>query len=1007
MRWSSSLRRAPVGIAAMLLAMSELAAASDTAPLFQTLRARLSPEATVEHLSGASIRDLHQDRDGRLWLATGRGVLVFDGQRFSAVQSDTPLSQPGRALAAATSGGLWLLLENPLRVLRHKNGALEEPFTLSSGNGGLTGDILESGSGDLWIGTDEGLFRWDGRSLNRYGKAEGLPALQVTALHEDAEGGVWVATPAGLCVVRQARCEARLQGEVHAITTGTDGRLWVGTNEGLVRLNPATGLRIEAALGAWSRYKVWAINRDEQGKMWVGSSDSLLMGDHNGLQDVGGGRFYEPHITRILRTTDGTVWIGTSGAGLLQFNPDHPLVVIGPEQGLRLRVVFSVLPRSDGQVWIGTAMGYTLLNEQASQLPDAFSGPLDHPVAKWKVISNMAYGEGDALVLGTHDGGLYRVEDGALVELAPERGETHADSVSSLSRANDGTLFVGFQNGRLGRLRSKDVGISSIMSLPCQGRVVGMCWDTANTLWLATEDAGVCRIPAGAHKAERLPGLPTQRYHTIYCPSASEAQQDIWAGTVDAGLLWWHEGRLIQIGPKQGLPANEVSQVIHDGGGNLWVGSPMGIFRMAASEVAAVGEGLRSNVRAYMHFDARSGMRSSHLTYNQSPPVARSASGALYFPTVNGLVVFPSPEAVLPPPLPNVTVHTLQLAGKRVSISGFSAEPMPRENGHVAIGFSAADFTTPHRLDLQYRLLGVDEGWTTANDLRTVQYANLHPGSHRFEVRVRSWDHAETKSAQLSFTLVPRFHETLAFKLGLIALALGLGTLGVHLRFTRLRNRYDAIIDERRRISQDLHDTIEQSLVGAKLQIEGAQRTLADPKRASPFMARAREMIERSMRETKSSIWVMRSGLSDHADLKSSLSAIIGSALAGTRVDFKLESLGVPFRLEPEAERQAVRIVQEAVTNALKHGDPGTISILLEFGAEKLRAVCADDGSGFDATESVAGAHYGLRGMKERAASLSGSLEVSSRPGHGTMVVLEVPRNPSNTKRSGRPLRVK
>jgi two-component system sensor histidine kinase UhpB len=112
-------------------------------------------------------------------------------------------------------------------------------------------------------------------------------------------------------------------------------------------------------------------------------------------------------------------------------------------------------------------------------------------------------------------------------------------------------------------------------------------------------------------------------------------------------------------------------------------------------------------------------------------------------------------------------------------------------------------------------------------------------------------------------------------------------------------------------------------------------------------------------------------------------------------VEVDLETGGLAERLPQETETALYRIVQEALTNVAKHAQANRVSIHLECGVSSVTAMIRDDGKGFD-TEGIVGFRpsrqgMGLLGIRERAASLGGSLSIEARPGKGTQLTIEIP----------------
>ncbi len=228
--------------------------------------------------------------------------------------------------------------------------------------------------------------------------------------------------------------------------------------------------------------------------------------------------------------------------------------------------------------------------------------------------------------------------------------------------------------------------------------------------------------------------------------------------------------------------------------------------------------------------------------------------------------------------------------------------------------------------------------------------------------------------------------------------------LRAQMAIVREKIRMVVIHEERDRIARELHDTLEQELAGITLQLDLAvdcfQQT---PQTARQAVETARNMSRRSMIETHRSVWDLRCRMLEAGNLVSALTQTVKSMANGdhTSIDVKVE--GEPQRLATTAELNLLRIGQEAVTNAVKHARPGCVTVLLQFCPQLVRLSVVDDGCGFEPNHSFlnGSGHFGLLGMRERAQALGSHLEIDSKPGRGTRVVLEVPRTTANTAGMG------
>lgn len=211
----------------------------------------------------------------------------------------------------------------------------------------------------------------------------------------------------------------------------------------------------------------------------------------------------------------------------------------------------------------------------------------------------------------------------------------------------------------------------------------------------------------------------------------------------------------------------------------------------------------------------------------------------------------------------------------------------------------------------------------------------------------------------------------------------------------KLRN--EAVGEERERMARELHDTLEQQLSGVALQLDSLDHAIArNPARASDSLSLARRMLRYTRLEARRSVWDLRSKILENEGLSAALRAISETTgPSGPQIDVAVHGNERP--LPAGADFHLLRIAQEATTNAIKHGGAALIRIGLEYLPEHTRLTITDDGSGFDpaVSKTLPGSHFGILGMRERAAKIGASLTLESAAASGCSVTVLLP-NPTS-----------
>jgi len=205
----------------------------------------------------------------------------------------------------------------------------------------------------------------------------------------------------------------------------------------------------------------------------------------------------------------------------------------------------------------------------------------------------------------------------------------------------------------------------------------------------------------------------------------------------------------------------------------------------------------------------------------------------------------------------------------------------------------------------------------------------------------------------------------------------------------RQRLAREAVYDERTRIARELHDTLEQEMTGIVMHIDAAAAILGQsPDTARRSLETARLLLDRSRSESRRSIWDLRSTALEQGGLVAAFEEQVAACRENGAPRIEITVEGPPRRLPAKVETHLFRIGVEALTNAIKHGGAQRISIRLGFSEDDVTVCVEDDGVGFEVPTNGAssGGHFGLLGMRERAAKIQARFDLSSEEGAGTRV---------------------
>jgi PAS domain S-box-containing protein len=200
------------------------------------------------------------------------------------------------------------------------------------------------------------------------------------------------------------------------------------------------------------------------------------------------------------------------------------------------------------------------------------------------------------------------------------------------------------------------------------------------------------------------------------------------------------------------------------------------------------------------------------------------------------------------------------------------------------------------------------------------------------------------------------------------------------------------VVEERTRIAREIHDTLAQGFTGIVIQLEAADDALdTEPDAARLRILQARTLARESLAEARRSVWALRPLALGTDDLAYAFLHLVSKLTEGSETPIGFTLQGVLRPLSQDIEHHLLRIGQEALTNALRYAESPEIQVTLTCAEEHIRLAVEDHGGGFATASAVQQQGLGLRGMRERADSLGGTLTITSAPGHGTRVEVVVP----------------
>ena len=456
------------------------------------------------------------------------------------------------------------------RVWRSADG-LPEDFAQS---------LAQTQDGYLWIGTSGGLARFDGVSFVVFNR-ENTPAFlddSVYSLLVTKDGTLWAGTEGGGLVRYMdgrfrafSAADGLTNGFVRVIYEDRGGRLWVGTDAGLFRMQNESLIRVDGRDGA-PEMNVHTICEDRAGRLLVGGMGLLVLRGQEVNYYTSNESLADNSIRTIRQTADGAIWIGAiSGLRRLDRGLNGDPFKAG--KTLSGANISALLESRGGAVWIG-AYGQGLMRYQAGRIV-RFSAPSSLPHNN--VLALFEDGE-DNVWVGAQ-GGLLRLSPSAAGVITTADGAPQ--SINTIYHDPRGELFVTALNGKLFRVARQTLAPVRLPAPLGRMSVRNLFRDSRGALWVGTDGQGVARIDAGGVVRYTMKQGLVNDFIRAFCEDREGA---LWIGT-DGGLSRFHKdgrGAFQNFKVKDGLAYDSIRALMLDRAGDLWVATDGGLSRMRA-----------------------------------------------------------------------------------------------------------------------------------------------------------------------------------------------------------------------------------------------------------------------------------------------------------------------------------------------------------------------------------------------------------------------------------------
>ncbi|NKF49730.1 PAS domain-containing protein [Shewanella sp. WXL01] len=754
----------------------------------------------AEHgLSMNTVNDLVTDQSGYLWVATQAGLNRYNGAEIKVYLKNGnsgPSANHISHLYYSKSGQLWLsTLSDGINRYDHKNDAFEHFKDVTDLPQTGIQAISEDNEGNIWFGSDQGIFIFDPKSLNVTGQYKlnqaNLSGENISHIYFDDLKRVWVAHENGLQLFDSHAKRFHgfqhpaLNQPIHAITQGEDHRLWVANEQDALICvslladqysNPLVELKQDMLPASLTGFAISDLQQDRQNNLWIAFANAglgWLSQDRSEFKHLK----YEPGNITSLRSTamtklwldeENQLWIGSKGDGLsktylngLVFNTINQYSF--DNHNLLDTDIRSIYRDSSNQLWIGTAQGLYLADESADKQIIGFSR-FEHPdFNPYSFISFIKQDAEGTYWIGTRGEGLYLYDShNANIKQyrhnASDPKTIASDYLYSLYFDNqqqawvttkDGglSLFLGQENG----FRTWAASSDDSYGLPIN-EVTNVLQDDANNYWILTYGGGLIQMtPQGKmteYSPQTLPQFPSKHLFKAYI-----IDEKLWISSSDGVFAFDPNSKQVQLLNKDsGLIDNVAYLMLKDNIDQLWIGTSNGLSVYNPKE------------NSYKNYTDIDGLQANEFNFGAG---FVDSDNRVYLGGINGFnhILVSALPPVRAPKTPVIDEFLLlskvqQLGpNNRFSQAGYIGYAKMLNLSHkdalFAFKFHSVHLHHASQISYEYRMQGLHNQWFSDQKSYRAHFTGLAPGQYQFQVRARNINQQYSPTRTLDIYIAP------------------------------------------------------------------------------------------------------------------------------------------------------------------------------------------------------------------------------------------------------------
>jgi signal transduction histidine kinase/ligand-binding sensor domain-containing protein len=739
-----------------------------------------------EGLSNNSVRSILEDRNGNLWFGTfGGGVSMYDGESFIHFTEKEGLSHNlVVSIIEDRSGNLWFgTWGGGVSMYKPPTNDQLASFTHFTEKEGLSNNvvrsILEDKQGNLWFGTwGGGVSRYDGKSFIHFTEKEGLSNNVVLSIIEDYSGNLWFGTDGGGVSMYKSPKYGQLSSFIHftekeglsgnaivSVIEDKSKNLWFGTNGGGVSMYNGKSFIHFSEKEGLSNNLVYTMIEDKSGNLWFGTwgggvsmynSESFIhFSEKEGLSNNS--------VWSVVEDKSGNLWFGTWGGGVCMYDGES-FIHFTEKEGLSHNRVVSVMEDKSGNLWFGTwGGGVSMYNGES------FTHFTEKEGLSSNVVRSILEDRNGNLWFGTWEGGISMYKppkDGqkAYFTHFTEKEGLSSNSVLSIIEDKSGNIWFGNWGGGVSMLvMNNDSGcdVATIIHFTekeglSHNRVVSIVEDKSGNFWFGTDGGGV----------------------NMYKPRKDDQM-----------------ATFTHFGDKEGLSHNIVRSVVEDKNGSIYISSERGLTQIipkveglgSQSQYDKIIKKVAYTLKGYGKQDGLKGLHfySNSAFLDSKNRVWWGSDKSLTMLDLNNYQPTQNPPVIHLKQLDineqfidyrNLS-NSLSKALEFDSVQKFENFPLnlkiPYNKNHLTFHTVGIDWAAPHKIRYSYRMLGINNNWSTPTPEAKADYRNLPFGTYTLQVRAIGESGEWSMPVEYYFTIRPPWwHSWWAYSIYFLVLLL-------------------------------------------------------------------------------------------------------------------------------------------------------------------------------------------------------------------------------------------